>query len=356
MNNRLLTRKEYFNYFNFHENGTGCGIEQELESGEYYLFAQVFLPQEYFIANNTDLKFNPFLRNQLEFAADKIQVKFELFGIGNVDDCEAFVFKPWVVNVENPILFQLLEDFHLFIPSTLFYNLITRLIFIDQLNQDDFKSIRVLQDISLDTFQLFGLNRVNIPKVITMEEIEITRINEVEKEEISKFYKVNCYEITTKLEKKYFDSLLNCWYRVTVEEELTRWFGLKKSIFTKTIGFLRLYKSINSFTGGISLEYVIDKNSRNKGYAKRAALSLINYCKKYSFALSIGAEITEDNEISRKVIKNLGFTELKSSSQQDDNFVLNLTEHLDNIENKFSKGTGQLSVMNSYSTKHKRYF
>ncbi|PIX13331.1 MAG: hypothetical protein COZ74_06855, partial [Flavobacteriaceae bacterium CG_4_8_14_3_um_filter_31_8] len=186
MQPKLLTIKDYFERFNFQEYGTGCGIETEPESGENYLWAQTFLPKDFFNLDHPSLIFNPFLRHQIEDIPDQVQVKFELFGIGSIGNVEAFVFKPWVVNVDNPMLFQLLEDFHLFVPNTLFYNLIERLIFLEQIDPNVFKHIRILQDIPSNTFQRFGLDRSNVTKVIKSGKLEISRIDEVDKSEISK--------------------------------------------------------------------------------------------------------------------------------------------------------------------------
>jgi hypothetical protein len=111
MQPKLLTIKEYFDHFNFQENGTGCGIEQEPESRENYFWAQTFLPKDFFNLDHPSGMFNLMLRHQIKYIPEQIQVKFELFGIGNIDDAEAFIFKPWVVNVDNPMHFQLLEDF-----------------------------------------------------------------------------------------------------------------------------------------------------------------------------------------------------------------------------------------------------
>lgn len=237
MQPKLLIIKDYLDSFHFQQNGTGCGIEQEPESGENYFWAQTFLPKDFFNIDHPSLIFNPFLRHQIDDIPDQVQVKFELFGIGTLDDVEAFIFKPWVVNVDNPMLFQLLENFHLFIPSTLFYNLIERLIFLEQINLNDFRHIRILQDIPPNTFQRFGLDRANIPKVFTSGKFEILRLNEVDKSEISKFYSDNWEEITPQLENKYFRPLLNTWFRITSEELNSQLFGLKQSTIKKTIGF-----------------------------------------------------------------------------------------------------------------------
>ncbi len=356
MQPKLLTIKDYFDRFNFQEYGTGCGIETEPESRENYLWAQTFLPKDFFNLDHPSLIFNPFLRHQIEDIPDQVQVKFELFGIGSLDDVEAFIFKPWVVNVDNPMLFQLLENFHLFVPSTLFFNLIERLIFLEQLDPNVFRHIRILQDIPTNTFQRFGLDRPNVPKLFNSGKLEISRIDEVNKSEISKFYADNWEGITPQLENKYFRPLLNTWFRVTSEEVNSQLFGLKQSTVKKTVGFLRLYNTNSSFTGGTSLEYIIDKAYRKKGYATQASLALIDYLKKYSYAISLGAEVNDNNEYSKKVLKRLGFTESKSGPFNSDNYGLSLFENLKQLEEKFDTGDIEFSVLNKYANKYNRYF
>jgi RimJ/RimL family protein N-acetyltransferase len=356
MQPKLLTIKNYFDRFNFQENGTGCGFETEPESGENYLWVQTFLPKDFFNLDHPSLIFNPFLRHQIEDIPDQVQVKFELFGIGSLDDVEAFIFKPWVVNVDNPMLFQLLEGFHLFVPSTLFYNLIERLIFLEQIDPNIFRHIRILQDIPSNTFQRFGLDRHKVPKVFKSDKLEISRLDEVDKSEISKFYADNWEGITPQLENKYFRPLLNTWFRITSEELNSQLFGLKQSTVRKTVGFLRLYNTNSSFTGGTSLEYIIDKAYRKKGYATQSSLALIDYLKNYSYAISLGAEVNDNNEFSKKVLKRLGFNESISGPFQSDNFGLSLFDNLKFLEENFDTGDIEVSVLNKYASKYSRYF
>jgi len=357
MQAKLLTIKDYFDRFNFQEYGTGCGIETEPESSENYLWAQIFLPKDFFNLDRPSLIFNPFLRYQIDDIPDQVQVKFELFGIGCLDDVEAFIFKPWVVNVDNPRLFQLLENFHLFVPGILFFNLIERLIFLEQLDPNVFRHIRILQDIPANTFQRFGLDRPNIPKLFKSGKLEISRIDEVNKYEISKFYEDNWEGgISSQLENKYFRPLLNTWFRVTSEEVNSQLFGLKQSTVKKTVGFLRLYNTNISFTGGLSLEYIIAKAYRKKGYATQASLAIIDYLKKYSYAISLGAEVNDNNEYSKKVLKRLGFTESKSGLLNSYNYGLSLFDNLKYLEGKYYTGDIEFSVLKKYANKYNRYF
>jgi len=356
MQPKLLTIKDYFERFNFQEYETGCGIKTEPQSRENYLYAQTFLPKKFFDLNHPSLIFNPFLRDLIENIPDQVQVKFELFGIGSIADIEAFIFKPWVVNVDNPMLFQILENFHLFVPSTLFYNLIERLIFLKQLDLNIFRHIRILQDIPTNTFQRFGLDRPHVPKVFRFGKLEISRLDDVNKSEISKFYAENWEGINPQLENKYFRPVLNTWFRVTSKEINSQLFGLKESTVNKTVGFLRLYNTNSYFTGGPSLEYIIDKAYRRKGYATQASLAIIDYLKKYSYAISLGAKINDNNEFSKKIMKRIGFSEIQSGDFNSDNYELSLFDNLQFLEEKCETGDIKYSIFNKYANKYSRYF
>jgi RimJ/RimL family protein N-acetyltransferase len=357
MQPRLLTTNDYFKHFYFQEYGTGCGIETESQTGENYFWVQIFLPVDFFDLDKVErINFDPFLRNQISNIPDLIQVKFELFGIGSVGEVEAFVFKPWVVNIDNPILFQFFEDFHLFIPSVMFYNLIARLLFFEQLNQSDFDYIRILQDIPSTTFQRYGIDSLGVPRTIYSEKLVIEKMDEVDQVEISKFYADNWENITPALESKYFRPLLNTWFRIKLEEPESDFFGLRQKSKISTIGFLRLYNKNSSFTGGTSIEYIVEKAHRNKGYATQASLALINFMKAYSYAFSIGAEVKDDNEFSKRVLNTLGFSEVNQGHFSDDNFYLSLIESLKVIEEMFNKGELEVSILNQYISKYNRYF
>lgn len=356
MQPKLLTINDFIEYFKFQENETGCGIEQEPESRENYFWAQTFLPKDYFDLDHPSISFNPMIRQLLRYVPEQIHIKFELFAIGNLDDKEAFVFKPWVLNIDNPMLFGLFEGFHLFIPSTLFYNLIDRLIFLEQINPATFQFIRILQDLPPNAFECFGLNKANVPININSGKLEIRKIGDDNRDEIKKFYSEHGDGISSHLENKYFRPLLNNWYRITCEQEGINWLALKKSTVVKTIGYLRLYNTNSSFTGGMLIEYIIAKEFRNNGYATQASSALISHLKKYSYALNIGAEVDEDNEFSIKVLRRLGFKENKVGPFLNDNFTLILHDDLIEMENYCENGVVEFSVINKYAEKYSRYF
>lgn len=356
MHPKLLTKKDYFQYFNTYKSGTVCGIEREPGSGENYFYVQTFLPKNFFITELQKNYFNPFFGNIIDVIPDHIQVKFELFGIGEVDGLEAFIFKPWVVNINDPNIYNILENFNLFFPSTLFYHLISGQIFIENLDPKIFNYIRVLQDISENTFDRFGLNRETVPKELKVENFEIKKIVNIDSTEISAFYEENWLTISPKLATKYFDPTLNSWFRIIADVESRKFFGLTRLINKKTIGFLRIYNTANSFNGGGSIEYIIEKDQRNLGYASKSVHALIEYIKKYSFAIFIGAEVNDDNHKSKAILKKFGFKETTTDGISDDNYELSIINNLDELEHKNLSIGIDFKVVDYYFKKYKRFF
>jgi RimJ/RimL family protein N-acetyltransferase len=353
---KLLTIRDYFDFFNFQDYGTGCGIDTETDSCENYFWAQTFLPKIFFDLENEDLIKNAFFVNQIENIPERIQVKFELFGIGNIGNFEAFIFKPWVVNIDNPMLFNMLESFHLFVPGVLFYNLIERLIFLEQLNPNVFESIRILQDIPTNTFCRFGLDREFVPKEFNSDKLVIQRIKPLEEKEILNFYSTHWEPISSELQNKYFRPAHNTWFRITYKESFNQLSGHRDSMANKTVGFLRLYHISNSFTGGISLEFIIDKKHRNKGYATEATMAIIHHLETNSYAISLGAVVNLTNEFSVRLFKRLGFSECSSGPYIRDNFTLPLFNNLKQLEAQFEAGDIAATILNKYADKYRRYF
>jgi hypothetical protein len=147
MRYKILNFDEYANYFQFDQTDTGFGIENDPITGEQYLAMQTFLPKNSIYKESSVL--NPFMNFQSKMTdiPEQILVKFELFAIGNVENLDAFVFKPWVLNVNNKLVCDNMEKFHLFVPSYLFYHLVDRFIFLEQFTWNQIKNIRVIKDI-----------------------------------------------------------------------------------------------------------------------------------------------------------------------------------------------------------------
>jgi RimJ/RimL family protein N-acetyltransferase len=344
MRPKLLTINTYLTNFNFQESWAGCGIDKDIETGKNYFFVQTALPKSFYDIDSINPFFNPFLIQQVEDIPDQVHIKFELFSIGKVGEIDAFIFKPWVLNVDNPYLFPLLEGFNLFIPSTLFYNLIERSLFAEQISKNDFIYTSVLRDIPSNAFQRFGLDQEHIPKVIKTNKLELLKIDQVNESEILTFYASNWADIPPNIRGKYFEPLLNTWFRITLRKDNKHWYKIA-GLFKKTVGFFRLYTSEKSFTGGMSLEYVVDKNYRKKGYALQAANGLINYLKDYSCAISLGAEVDDSNDFSKRILKRLGFREIKPVPFASDNYELLLFDKLISLEEKFNKGDIDVSIL-----------
>ncbi|MCB0743116.1 MAG: hypothetical protein KDC67_04370 [Ignavibacteriae bacterium] len=154
---KTLNYNEYLKYFEINRIDCGIGIEQDDEFPEYYLNAQTFLPKSYFDINpniHDSIYFWSFNENQIP---DEVLVKFELFGIGNIGENKAFIFKPWIVNIDNPYNCEYMEQFHLFMPDYIFYLIIDKAIFMEQFNWDQLSQLRVIKDIDKNEFKKFGL-------------------------------------------------------------------------------------------------------------------------------------------------------------------------------------------------------
>jgi hypothetical protein len=78
--------------------------------------------------------------------------------------------------------------------------------------------------------------------------------------------------------------------------------------------------------------------------------------KKYSYAISLGAEVNDDNEYSKIVLKRLGFTENNSGPINSDNYGLSLLNNLKHLEEKFDEENIEFTVLNKYANKYSRYF
>lgn len=191
----------------------------------------------------------------------------------------------------------------------------------------------------------FGLDKRNVERTFESPNLTLSRIENPDKNEILEFYRQHWESITEALEHKYFRPLLNTWFRVTLKSQ------------DKTIGFVRLYNTNSSFTGGTSIEYIIDKSYRNKGYATESSLSVINHLRKYSYAISLGGEVNDNNQYSIGVLKNVGFSESKSSTPfENDNFRLSLLDTVQTIEAAFDNNTLKLAIQNKYVEKYERFF
>jgi RimJ/RimL family protein N-acetyltransferase len=344
MKPKKLSYKDYLKYFQFNRHETGCGVETERESWENFLWLQTFLPKNYFELNSFDFISNTFM--PVDSIPDEIHVKFELFGIGSIGNRKAFVFKPWIINIDNPNIYNNLEKLHLFIPDYLFYNLIERLIFIEQFNWDQLNNLRVLEDISETEFEQFGLNKPTVPEFFMTERLRITKISNFDTNEIKKFYQNNWDVIESNLEHKYFRPKYNVWFKI---EEVNS---------SNTIGYLRLYNSNSSFNGGSSIEYIVSKNKQGKGIATEATKGIISFLKKYSLIHNLGAEIQENNEKSINVLLKCGFVKSNSNNWViKENYFLNIVDKIDlELSSQINEQKVNFSIQNIYAERYSRYF
>lgn len=179
MRYKILNFDEYANYFQFDKTDTGFGIESDPVSGEQYLAMQTFLPKNSIYQEPSPL--NPFMnfQSKLTHIPEQILVKFELFALGKVEDINAFVFKPWVLNVNNNALCDSIEKFHLFVPSYLFYHQVDRFIFLEQFTWKQIKDVRVIKD--LKSSNLINLtndnNEMDFSPFIEVREIRLSKVD-----------------------------------------------------------------------------------------------------------------------------------------------------------------------------------
>lgn len=347
MKAKILTPKEYYEYFLFRQKGTGCQIEQEYAKdiftgqmiyGEKYLKCYTLLPKSFFDV----LAIPTFIDQQLP---DKLIINFELIAKGKIGHKDAFIFRPWV-NIQNninPPLFRYLENFLLFMVDTLFYNLIDRLLFMESFSLKDFGSVRILQEIDPITFNRFGLDRIQVPRYIKTKNLELVRIeeSEINIKEMINFFKINGYEISDNLIYMYFRPKLNTWFKVKLRNNL--------------IGYIRLYNRDNVFSGGTSIEYIIEKSKRNKGYATEATMGIIDYLKNYSYAFSVGAQVNDDNIASQRVVEKCGFSPNKIGTWDDDNYFLWILDNLENFLNRSQLGFIDINIDYYYAIRYKLY-
>ncbi|MBS1571847.1 MAG: GNAT family N-acetyltransferase [Bacteroidetes bacterium] len=340
---KLLHLDEYNEYFNFTTPETGSGIEHDRDSGDNYFFIQIFLPVKYFDLDPFLFTLNPFIREH--DVPDSIHIKFELFGIGKAGMTRSFIFKPWIINVNNPAALRHFEDFLLYIPEKIFFNLSMRLIFIEQFSLPQLKKVRVYEDISDLEFIQFGLHRQYNPPSFETERLLITEMWSNPQDEIEKFYKKNDSEIEDRLLHKYFRQNLNKWYSINNKD------------YTERYGYLRIYNSDSSYNGGVFVEYIVEKKFRNQGIATEALTELIGFMEEHSFAFTMSAEVNTDNKASIKVLENCEFEKIESkNSSLRNNFTINLIrEQSLRLESDYQDGFIEFRIETKYGEKFQRY-
>jgi hypothetical protein len=199
---KILSYQEYINYFDVNRMDCGNGIEPDNEFRDYYLFIQTYLPKSYFnIARPSMLDSFSFMGFNEKQIPDEVLVKFELIGKGEVENTKSFIFKPWIINIENQANSNHLEKFHLYMPDYIFYSIIDKAIFMEQFNWNQLSQLRVLKDVDKNEFKKFGL---------TTETVETmnftTRSNEsIIETDKSLQKKIKSIKPKFSIEEKYYD-------------------------------------------------------------------------------------------------------------------------------------------------------
>lgn len=230
------------------------------------------------------------------------EYKMELFTDGrivNTNELGEFALcKPWVVDADNNYEIQMAESFLFIVPMRVLKNMIVQSEFLDHINRDEIKNIRVLQRefmfIDFD-YKHFGVLNVEAPRSMKSKELRIKQIDNIQnnKEDITAFYQHHYIPIEN--ERAYFNPDRNVWYELSLIET------------EEPIGYYRLYEESNSFFGGFYIEYVISKDYRNQGIATRLCKIMRNYVLKNSFAYRLRAVVYGDNEASKRVLYNSDF-------------------------------------------------
>lgn len=357
MYNKILTVEDFNKNFTFHENDTGGDIGYEKNSMEYYLFLQVFLPIDFFNVKEKLGFLNSLIFNQANFS-ERIKLKLELFGEGKIDNAKAYIFKPWVMNIDDSRLYYLFEDFFLFIPEKLFYHIVARLVFLNFLNPVDFKNIRILQDLDTKEFYKFGIDKKNIPRVIKSDRLEMIKVSDsdIDKVEIIDFFSKNEYELTDLVKSKYFTRNDNTWFKITIAFKERKFFGLINSKKHIIIGYIRLYNRPSQLTDGFFVEYVIKKEYRNKKYGKEAVKALLSYLGRYSFAMSLYAEVNDENLFSAQLLRRVGFIQKERDQIDNSNYKISLLDDLLDMEKRNEKNETLNIILDKYVKKYSRYF
>jgi len=334
MSPRLLTLKDYNNYFVSDKLETGCGIESEQKTGENYLFLQTFIPK---------LFFTPIPLMFINKIPDEVHIKFELFGIGKINDTDLFIFKPWVLNVETSYIYGHFENFHLLISQKLFYHLLARTVFLEQITLSQLKTTRVLEDITQLDLDHFGLNKIPSIESFKTPKLIITRLFFVNDELICKFYGTHYLNISEELLDEYFNPDLNTWFSICGQ-------GLKE-----IIGYIRLYINKRTFTG-ISIELIIHKEFRGLGIATEAVSGILEYIKRSSFTFSANAKALHPS--SMRVLEKCGFIPIDQNvSLGHFNYYVDLiqAEH-ELLEKEFYGNEANVTIQKKYKEKFIRYF
>ena len=299
MKAKYLNFEDYNKYFC--DLSTSCGSEVVLiPPFEEYFVIQTDLPPTFFDESCYD-------RN--------IKVKFELLCKCKTGDKVGYIFKPWVVNIQDPKLYSQFEQFIMILHEKLFFNMLVFYIWAEYYTINKFKRLRVISEIPNELFSCFGLNQKTIPIGYKTKNLIIKRKEQIDQNIIENFYKKNSVPINEQCKQKYFN------------ERISKWFEIKLRENNKLIGLLRIYQ--HGYISGFFIEYLLAKEFRKMGLMSEALKSFIRYIKNNSYALRIGADVSDENYDSIKLLEKFGFEKLDIDSP-----LLQMNYSLDLIKNE----------------------
>lgn len=331
----ILTIKMYRDFFYFQKPNTGCNIEKEDNTCENYFAFFTYLPVSFF---NID---NPILSSFISNSYSEIWMRFELFGISDDEYDEYFIFKPWVIEIDNPVIYNAIENFHLYIPSRLFYDLLLSQLFMELFSVNQMKQIRILKDIPLVNISKNGLDRKHVPLHIASKRISMQRVSEFPIEAICDFYKTNWQGIDN-MKTIYFNSNLNIWFKIVLLEA------------NRCIGYFRLYSKSTIRDGSMAIEYIIAKNYRNNGYAVEALSLVKEYVSRYSYLSLLTAQVDESNEPSINLLRKENFEYHTPDSIMMTNYFYKLDAEIELYSKKHNPD--EITFKTKYFNEFRRYW
>lgn len=331
---KYLKEEDFLKYFASCPTNHGLTIQQEPQSGETFLNFSTILPANFFVAGNV------LPSNIYELLPEKIEVNFELVGQGKANDKICAIFKPWIVNVHDRNLLDFVENFFLYMHNSYYCCLVEQAVFREKITYEGLKAAQVAQDKVAEVYKFFGLNFWNRTETLKTERLKIERIEEANQLEILNFYRENWSPVSDDIAKKYFLKELNSWYKVTRLDTDTH------------IGFIRLYSENSSFRFGPFIEYILHTEYRRRGFTTEAVNEILEFIKRETSALYVFAEIDENNIASKKIIQNIGFSEIKMPFSNKPTYCYNiLREYQHSQELLYENNSMKFGYLNKYKAR-----
>src|SRR5690606_26100986 len=101
---------------------------------------------------------------------------------------QSFIFKPWILNIDNQFVVRDMERFHLFIPAYFFHHILDKHIFMEAFKWEDISNIRIIEEIqSSKTVDLTSLYEENdVSHFARVRSINLYEVDQILHEKIRK--------------------------------------------------------------------------------------------------------------------------------------------------------------------------